>query len=140
MRAFAATMSAMSLVLLVETLRLDPVARRIPLFVVVPLLILSLLQLVVPAPEAERTSEPKSQPSSTQALLWVTSFPLALLLAGMHLGPALFVLLFLRVRGRESWFVSLTGAALAGLTVVLLFNVVLDTSTPVGVLLRPFLG
>jgi hypothetical protein len=140
MRAFAGSVSALSLILLIETLRLDPAARRIPLFVVVPLLILSLLQFVVRAPQVDGKPEPSGQPSPISALLWVASLPLALLLLGMHLGPALFVLSFMRVRGRESWLVSLTGAGLAGLAVALLFNIFLDASTPVGVLLRPFLG
>lgn len=140
MRASIAALAVLSLILLIETLQLESVARRIPLIVIVPLTVLCLIQLFARAPSTNSEQISPDRPSTMAALFWVATLPLALLMLGTTLGPALFVLLFMRAHGRELWSAAVVGAGLAGLLVFLLFNVLLDTTAPVGLLLRPFLG
>lgn len=143
MRTSALIILAIAVAFLYETAQLDPGARRVPLAVAVPLMVLALLLVVRAFSERRRPTDtgepakpldPAAPSSPLRALLWVASLPAAVFTLGLQVGAPLFVLLFLRVRGRERWSVTVVGAAMAAAVVAVLFRV-LDASIPTGWLL-----
>ena len=94
------------LVLLTASLSLGPVARRMPLAVAVPTLVLLALEL------ARETRRPRAGGSPRQAservlFLWIAGLLALVLLVGMAAGVPLFLLAYMRVHFRESWRASL---------------------------------
>jgi hypothetical protein len=150
---FTFSLVAGSVGFLYLTLTLAPTARQVPLFVVVPLVVLLFLQLLRDVRSArsggyegsvpEKTTAWPRGPHETQAgtgpaaemepkprrfvLPWVLGLPALAQLLGMVAGPGLFVLLYLRVRGEAPWRVALAGSVVTVLGLWLLLSVVLET-------------
>lgn len=68
--------------------------------------------------------------------LWLAGFLLGIYLLGFPAAALLFVLLYLRLDGKESWPVALAGATLTGAIVYLFFVLLLKTSYQTGWLLE----
>ena len=150
---FTLSLLAGSIGLLCLTLALPPTARQVPLFVVVPLVVLLFLQLVRDLRRARFGRHDGSVPEKTTAwprvseetqagvgpadeiepkprpfvLPWILGLPALAQLLGMVVGPGLFALLYLRLRGRTPWRVALAGSVLTVLGLWLLLGVVLET-------------
>ena len=150
---FTLSLLAGSIGLLCLTLALPPTARQVPLFVVVPLVVLLFLQLFRDLRGARSGGHDGSVPEKTTAwprvseetqagvgpademepkprrfvLPWVLGLPALAQLLGMVAGPGLFALLFLRLRGRTAWRVALAGSILTMLGLWLLLGVILET-------------
>jgi hypothetical protein len=97
---------------LVLSAALSPVARLAPLTIALPTLGLAVIELIrgmrAPAPVADRAVGARER----DMLAWIVALLLTCDLAGLAVGLALFVLLYLRVRSQESWALS---AAVAGM-------------------------
>jgi hypothetical protein len=150
---FTTSLLGASAVLLYLTLSLGPMARQVPLFVVVTLVGLLFFQLLqdlgrvfsrgpdssaseetMDRPEASATRQARAgQVDEIEAkaqrftLPWVLALPALAQLLGMLAGPGLFALLYLRVRAGARWRVALAGAVLTVLVLWVLFSVVLET-------------
>lgn len=105
----------------ISSLSLGPVARRMPLVVAIPTLLLLAREL---AREMRRDREDAGRPSrhaSERALfLWIGGLLALILVAGMAAGVPLFLLAYMRRHFHESWRASL---ALAGTFAILLVAV-----------------
>ncbi len=140
--AFTLCLLAGVLVLAYLTLGLSPTSRWVPLVVVVPLLALVVLELkrdVRDADTEETDAEETDVPpgSERSVLLWVLALPALVQTLGILVGPGLFALLYLRVKGKEPWVFALTVSALTGLGLWALFGQLLKTSADAGI---PLLG
>ena len=94
------------LVMLTASLSLGPVARRMPLVVAVPTLVLLALELARDM-RRPRAGSPQRQASERVLFLWIACLLALVLLAGMAAGIPLFLLAYMRVHFRESWRASL---------------------------------
>lgn len=103
-RAFAGALFLLSVALLVSTLGLGGVARRVPLFVVVPLVALTALQLCRKPTRLER-GRFEGTPQ-WPALVWILVLPLVIYLLGLPAGAGLHTLGFVRLREKESWLAA----------------------------------
>jgi tripartite tricarboxylate transporter TctB family protein len=121
---FTLLLTAFVLFVLISSAGLGPVTRLGPVVVAVPTLAIILFQLF-----RDRRSEhpPGGQPPSAgrerSGLLWIVLLLAMLLPLGFLVAMPVYTLLFLRVRGRESWPRSLiiagaVGAAVYGLSVL----------------------
>jgi hypothetical protein len=73
-------------------------------------------------------------------VVWILGFLLAVVLLGFQAATPLFVFAYLKGRGREGWFASLTLPAVAALAFHLLFVRILHVPLPVPVLWRVLVG
>lgn len=117
--------------LLYLTLGLGPVARQVPLLVVVPLVGLLTLQLsrdlrlIRSSQPGQPTSVLKKAGGPRFLLAWMLSLPVLVQILGIVWGCGLFALGYLRFQSREPWRLSLTAAALTTLAMWTLFSVIL---------------
>ncbi len=109
------------------TLELGSMARRVPIVIVVPTLILVGAQLLLDlTPQRGGARGDVSPPASElTTLAWLTLLPV--LIAGF--GPLFalpgYTLLYLKVRARENWSVSLALTAVLGLLAYAVFRFLL---------------
>lgn len=132
-----------------EALGLSSVASLIPLFVLPVTLLILVIELVrtlaakpptqvdvtvmtgVPANPAVRTGSGTTQ---WQTLLWIALLPAMLFLFGLTMGAALFCMVFMKWRSKESWAFSLTAALSMGALIHLLFAAVFKSTLYPGLL------
>lgn len=137
---------ALSLGFLAGSLGLNGPARRVPLPVSLVVVVLLLVQLLrerrspgavgsgddgAGLPPGDVAGPSPTVPAAT-ALAWVLALPLAILVLGLYAGSGLYVLAFVRVRGRESWAWSLGVAAVAACAVWGLVGGLLGATPPAG--------
>lgn len=135
--AFSVALFGAAVLFLIRTLALAPPARRVPLVVAVPLVLL----LAVETFRELRAHEPpgRDRPAAARALAWTLAFPLSMILLGMVLGPALYVLAYLRVRGEEGRRTAALGALGTAVAMAVVLGPLLHISAPHGLLIAPFL-
>ncbi len=132
-RPFTLVLAAVISFLAWQTWWLGPNARRVPLVVVLPLIVLVGWQLWRERSLVESRSAPEPQPGGFGAIAWAAGLPAAVAIFGMLAGPPLYVALFMRWHGREAWRPALLLAAAAAALVWLLFAVLLQQSVPRGI-------
>ena len=131
-RAFTIAIFGLSLALLLATVMLAQVARRVPILVVVPVVALSGIHLVR---ELSRASEIRNRtPTHWLALGWICLLPVSIYLVGLYAGAGVFTAAFVRLRGRDSWTVALGLAACVTAGVWLLVGVLMGSMAPTGAL------
>jgi hypothetical protein len=89
---------------------LSPVARMAPLAVAVPTLVLLGIELVRRRTRPDRAKQPASRAEERIMLAWIAVLLGASVVFGMTWGLPLFVLLYLRLRARESVTVAVVAA------------------------------
>jgi hypothetical protein len=105
-----------------SALRWPPKAALFPLVMGIPLLVLTLTQLVVEL-RAPRTVPAEHATGRAMAVLaWMAGFILLVLLLGFPFAVPLFVLAYLLIGGREGWMLSVALAAAAWGAFHLLFQ------------------
>jgi hypothetical protein len=135
--AFSVALFGTSVLFLIRTLALGPPARRIPLVVAVPLVLL----LAVETFRELRGHEPsgRDRPAAARALAWTLALPLSIVLLGMVAGPAFYVLAYLRIRGGEGRRTAALGALVTAVAMMVVVGHLLHMSAPQGLLIAPFL-
>lgn len=124
-------------VLLVATRDLQPSAAVVPRAVGVPLVALLGYRLVReilarqrgPAPNAQ---QPEQARDEIGAVLWLLALPLAATVLGFVVGPATWIVAWLRIRAREPLRVALVGGAVAAIVILALFAGLLGARLPHG--------
>lgn len=129
-RAFTIAVFGLSLALLLATVMLEQIARRVPILVVVPVVVLSGLQLVRELARSAEIRDPA--PTQWMALTWICLLPVSIYLVGLYAGAGLFTTAFVRRRGRDSWTVALGLAACVTAGVWLLVGVLMGSMVPTG--------
>lgn len=130
-RAFALFLTLLGSAFLAGTLALSAPARRVPLLVAVPLLVLLAAQLLR---DLRADGVAPSRTGDTRALLWTGALPLAVALVGMVAGPALYTAVWLRAGGRERWAVCVAGAVVIGLALYGVIGRLLGLTIPTGLI------
>lgn len=141
----AAMLLAIAVLLLVETLAMGRVARRVPepvVLVTLALLVLQVLSALFPAVariagaysaqpavpgmemgdgSEEAVERPPGWRESVSGLLWVVALPVLVVTAGLVPSTFLYALVYFRFRGEMRWLPALTAAVAlsAGLYVLL---------------------
>lgn len=129
--------------LLVASLGLSRVSGWIPQAVLVVTGALLLWQSVLDLRRAPGPEEPSPAVTAPRrrgeraAVAWITALLLAVWLAGLVAGSALFCLAWMRWHAGERWFASLALAALVGLALWLVFGRLLGSALPGGLLGTP---
>lgn len=116
-------------------------AKLFPLVIGVPLgglaiaeLWLSLKTAVKPTEEVDGVPRNVALRRAAVAAAWIAGFFAAIVLLGFVLAVPAFVLLYLRLQGRESWIFSLVFSAVVWAVFYGLFDRVLHLPFPAGVL------
>ena len=131
-RIFTFAVFGVSLALLLATAPLGSMARRVPILVMVPVVLLSGIQL---ARELSRSDGIRDRaPTRWMALGWIGALPVSIYLLGLYAGSGLFTMAFVRLRGRDSWTVALCLSAGVMAGVWLLLGALLGSTVPVGAL------
>ena len=141
--AFAGGVLALVLLFFGSTLGLGALARAVPLFVVVPTLLLVGSQVAVETRAYRRLVAPDRPPSERRVgrpALWLVGVVTGIYLVGLLITVPLYVLLYLRVRAKESWGVSGASALGLGAAVYALVVYGLGTALPEGVLVSVLTG
>jgi hypothetical protein len=131
--AFTAGLLGAALLLLGLTLGLDPGSRLIPLSVALPLTLLLSVQLVR---DIGRAADVSISPAERAAAGWVAVLAGLILLAGLLPGVALFVAVYLRRQGRETWPVTIGAGSAAAILYGLVITRALGAAFPQGLLVR----
>jgi len=142
----------------------NPLARLVPLVVGIPALIMSAIQFLLDlrdafrgestmrktaaVKEATKTEKPKKEELSPQeirrrelmAVGWILALFALIMFFGFHIAIAAFVLLFMRLYGRESWRLSLGVAALCWAFVYIVFIIILGSNLYQGLILETLQG
>ena len=115
--AFSGGLLVVAAIFLGLTLELGAVARAVPLFVVVPTVLLVGSQVVVDTTTylgaVERNDPHPSRRGAAVTALWLVGTVASIYLVGLLVTVPMYVLLYLRLRAREGW--RFCGAAAAGL-------------------------
>ena len=133
--ALAGGVLALVLLFFGATLGLGSVARAVPLFVVVPTLLLVGSQVAVETRAYRRRVAPDRTPPERlvgRPALWLVGVVPGIYLVGLLITAPLYVLLYLRLRARESWSVSAASALGVGAAVYALVVYGLVTALPEG--------
>ncbi len=136
-RAFALAVFGVSLVLLGATAVMAPLARRVPLLVILPVGVLSCIQLI--RPSLESPAAHAATRANWSALVWIAVLPVSIYLLGLYAGVGLFTLAFVRLFGRDSWPAAFGIAVGVTTGVWLLVSVLLGSTVPAGAL-RSWMG
>jgi len=119
-----AALVAVAVIILFQTLTLSPVARLVPIAVLIPTLALFIFQMILDlrsengeSQEFESNQPPETSRSGALSLKrdsafywigWLCGLLVGLRVLGFFFSLPLFVLIYLRVRSRESWSLVLT--------------------------------
>jgi len=132
---FTLALLCATLVMLVTTFGLPPASRLVPLAVAIPLTGLLSYRLVRDIMAVSRPAGP-GMPTASEArvIAWLPVLPGLATLLGYIAGPALFVFLWARFRGREAVVYSIAAAVVTGLLLWGLFGLLLGLTVPRGIL------
>jgi len=117
-------------------------AKLFPLVIGIPLallaateLCLSLTKITKPENEADDLPRKVALRHAAVAAAWIAGFFAAIILLGFVVAVPAFVLLYLRIQGRESWLFSAVFAAVVWAGFYGLFDQLLHLPFPAGILL-----
>lgn len=136
---FTMMLFAFTVVLLVATRGLRPSAAVVPRAVGLPLVVLLGYHLVReilarrragPAPVA---AKPERESGEFVAVPWLLLLPALATILGFVLGPAIWIVVWLRIRARESLTVALAAGAFSVVAILALFAGLLGARLPQGI-------
>ena len=132
---FSAALAAVAAFAVYTALRWPPRAALFPLVMGIPLLVLTLAQMVI---DLRGAAAPEDAPGGAQAAIsvlgWMVLFIVFVLLVGFPLSVPLFIFGYLVLSGRERWPLSLALAGIAWGLFYLLFEKLLHFPFEAGVL------
>jgi hypothetical protein len=136
---FTLTLFAFTVVLLVATRGLRPSAAVVPRAVGLPLVVLLGYHLIRETLARRRSSpapvvaKPERESGELVAVPWLLLLPALATLLGFVAGPAIWVVVWLRIRARESLAIALAAGAFSAVAIVALFAGLLGTRLPQGI-------
>lgn len=133
---FAAALLVLAATFGALTAGFERAARGLPAAVSGVLCALLTVQLVreTARPREAPAPAPTAEPHESRAIQWVLLLGGMILLGGIWLGPAVFVVAYLRGPGAESWLRAMSGGAVAGLFIWLVTTQLLGEPPSFGLL------
>jgi hypothetical protein len=137
---FTLMLLAFTVVLLVATLGLRPSAAVVPRAVGLPLGALLGYRVVREilarrrAGSAPAVAKPERESGEIGAVPWLLLLPALATLLGFVVGPAIWIVVWLRIRARESLTVALAAGAFSAVAILALFAGLLGATLPHGLL------
>jgi len=135
---FTAVLLVLALVLLAASFRLGS-SGLVPRVVAIPLSLLLCYRLIReigdlrPAAAHEKAATGEAVADEMGAIMWLLALPALSTVLGFVVGPALYVLAWMRFRAAERWGVAVATAAVTAAAIVGLFTMLLGTQLPAGV-------
>lgn len=135
---FTMALLAVTLGLLFATRDLRPSAAVVPRLVAIPLAALLAYRAIreIIARRLRVRESPaagEERPDELGAFVWLLALPAAATLLGFIVGPAVWVVAWMRFRARERRVVAIVAGAITAVAVIGLFSGLLGVSLPAGV-------